>query len=113
MRVLMRVEVPTTEGNRGLQSGKWQKVTTDFKQAFSPESMYFVIENGLRTVYVVVSIDKVNAIPALVEPWFQGLHARVELLPCLTYDEMDAAGPEIAMAIGNYADRYIRGNKTD
>lgn len=107
MRILIRAEVSAEDGNHGFQSGRWQKVTSDFMKEFEPECMYFVIENGYRNIYVVANVDKVTDIPALSEPWFQGLNARVEVMPCLTYDEMDDAGPAIAMAIGNYADRYI------
>lgn len=107
MRILLRAVIPAEAGNHGLQSGKWQRVTTDFMKEFNPECMYFVIENGFRNIYVVANIDKVTDIPALSEPWFQGLNAEVEVMPALTFDEMDEAGPAIAMAIGNYAERYI------
>jgi len=108
MRILIKAEISAEAGNRGLQSGKWQKVTADFMEEFKPECMYFVIENGHRNIYVVANIEKITDIPALTEPWFQGLNARVEVMPCLTYEDMNAAGPAIAMAIGEYADRYIR-----
>lgn len=108
MRVLMRVSVTTLDGNHGFQSGKLQKITADFQKQYQPEMLYYTVERGDRVIYVVVQLTDSTQLPALSEPWMQGLNAQVDVTPCLTYSDLEDAGPDIAMAIGNYADPYIR-----
>ena len=67
-----------------------------------PEAAYFVEDDGRRTGYIVVNIDDPSQIPAVVEPFFLGFNAEVEIHPAMTTEDLGKAGPAIESAVKKY-----------
>jgi hypothetical protein len=51
MRMLVRIQVPTADGNRAIQDGSLPAVLEKAMQELEPEAAYFVAEDGKRTFY--------------------------------------------------------------
>ena len=57
-----------------------------------PEAAYFYEEDGERTGMIIVNFDKASQIPSLAEPWFLYFDAAVHIRPCMTPEDLAAAG---------------------
>ena len=58
-----------------------------------PEAVYFVIEDGQRTVYFIVNAEGVADMPRIAEPLWHSWNADVTVLPAFTPDDMAEAMP--------------------
>ena len=102
MRILLQASMPMDKGNEAIKSGKLGEIIGAILEEQKPEAAYFAEDNGLRTAFVVVNIDDPSQIPAIAEPWFLGLNARVELHPAMVADDLMKAGPAIEAAAKKY-----------
>ena len=105
MRMLMKISLPTENGNRGIADGSLPKTIEAILQEQKPEAAYFVAENGMRTAYVVLDLKSTSDIPAIAEPWFLAFNASIEATPAMTLQDLAAAGPGIESAVRKYGAR--------
>ena len=68
MRVLLKVDIPTIEGNEAARSGTLAKKIQSIIDDQKPEAVYFTDSNGLRSGYLFLNIDDSSKIPAIAEP---------------------------------------------
>ena len=102
MRMLLKVNIPTPEGNEGIRTGA---LTTKLKaiiDELKPEAAYFAEEDGERTAYLFVDMAEPWDLPRLVEPFFLSFSARVTARPAMALDDLAKAGPAIERAVENY-----------
>ena len=59
--------------------------------------------HGTRTELLIVDMQDASQIPALAEPWFLALGARLEMVPVMVLDDIKKAGPAIERACKKYA----------
>lgn len=94
MRFVVKVTLPVEKFNAAVRDGtagkKLQQILDDTK----PEAVYFWEEAGKRGGILVVNLEKTSQIPAIAEPWFLYFDAGVELHPCMTPQDLAAAGLE-------------------
>lgn len=102
MRMLMRIEVPTEEGNAATRNGTLERVMQESMGKLKPEGMYLTTVNGCRGGYVVFNLDDAAQLPSITEPLFQALGARIELAPCFTPQELLQAGSDVQQAAQTY-----------
>ena len=57
-------------------------------EKWRPEAAYFFPRKGQRATLFIVNVDDPSKIPALVEPFFVGLNAEVELTPAMTFEDL-------------------------
>lgn len=88
MRCLLQVELPIEAGNAGIKSGKLPEVIGATMEKWKPEAAYFFPSNGARACLMVVNLDNPSQIPALVEPLFLALSAKVVVTPVMTIDDL-------------------------
>jgi hypothetical protein len=99
MRFIMRMEIPTEAGNAALSDPKFgQKMQAILKEV-GAEAAYFTSIRGQRGGYIVVNMKDASQIPAIAEPFFHWLNAKVEFLPVMTPEDLGKAGPSIAAAV--------------
>ena len=102
MRVLLKASVPVEVGNEAARNGKLAATMQAILEEQKPEAVYFLPENGNRTVLVFLDLESPGQIPKIVEPWFLAFNASVELTPVFTPEEIPAVEADIAQAVEKY-----------
>jgi hypothetical protein len=96
MRMLMKVSIPVTAGNKGVKEGVLPRTVMQFVEQYKPEGTWFTAQNGLRTAFFVFDMKNTNDIPSIAEPFFMNLDATVDLSPVMNLEDMKT-GVERAM----------------
>jgi len=101
----MKVEWPTEAANKAIADPKFgEKVQTLLKE-IKAEAAYFTTLKGQRGGYIVVNMDDVSQMPAIAEPFFLWLNARITWLPVMLPEDLGKAGPDIAAAVQKWASK--------
>ena len=90
MRMMLRVVVPNEGGNKAVKDGSIGKIMGQFSEEHRPEAAYFVTEAGERTAYFFLDLKDVTQIPAMAEPFFLGLNARITFMPAMNPQDLKA-----------------------
>ena len=88
MRFMLIVRMATEPGNAAVREGRVGEVIRRALEQLRPEAAYFGPMDGVRTGFLVVDIDDASRIPAVSEPFFQELGARVDFVPVMTAEEV-------------------------
>ena len=103
MRFLVKATIPVEAGNALVQDPRFGKRLEEIIQDLKPETVYFAIEGGQRTMYFIVNVADVSQTPAIAEPLWLLLQANVEFIPVMNQADMAKAAPAIARAAQKYA----------
>ena len=103
MRFLLKVSIPTSSGNARVLDGTLGQTIESILNELRPEAAYFAEEQGERTGFIFCNIKEESEIPAVAEPWFLALGARVEFHPCMTIADLKKAAPGFENAIKKYS----------
>jgi hypothetical protein len=103
MRMLVKIQIPSFEGNIGLKEGILKKLTEDCQSKFKVEAMYFLADQGLRTAMIFMEMKDPSEMPAIAEPWFQALNASIEMTPVMIPADLEKAQPDIEKAIKEFS----------
>ena len=98
MRFLVKATIPVKAGNALVQDPDFGKRLEEIVGDLRPETVYFAIEGGQRTVYLIVNAADASQTPAIAEPLWLSLNANVEFTPIMTQADMAKAAPSIAQA---------------
>jgi hypothetical protein len=88
MRMLMRIQVPTDDGNRAIEDGSLPTVLEKAIAELKPEAAYFVAEDGKRTFYWFLDMTDQSDLPWVAERFFTGLNATVQTTPAMTFEDV-------------------------
>ena len=88
MRIMLIVSMETVVANKAISDGSLPKLIEEFFTKNSPESVYFTANNGDRTMYAVLDMKDSSEIPAICEPFFMKLNAKIEFRPAMNMDEL-------------------------
>jgi hypothetical protein len=102
MRMLMKVTIPGPEGNAAILDGSLGTTIGSILADLKPEAVYFAEENGARTGFIFVNLEKESQIPALAEPWFLAFNAKVELHPAMSLEDLKNSAPGMQSAARKY-----------
>lgn len=103
MRFLIRATMPVAAGNAFLKSEGWQAKMDQIMGDIKPETAYFTLDRGQRTIYMLVNVEHSHQLPSLAEPLWHTFQADVEFIPTMTQEDFGAAMPGIEAAIKKYA----------
>jgi hypothetical protein len=98
---LIRATLPVDAGNKlikGDMQATFDKVMGDVR----PEQVFFCVEKGQRTIYMLVDLQSATDMVRIGEPLWLALGADVETIPAMTQDEFQAAGPTLGQVIAKY-----------
>jgi hypothetical protein len=99
MRMLMRVSIPVEAGNAAVRAGTLGATIQRLVRELNPEAAYFFADDdGNRSGSVVFDMKETSQIPAIAEPWFLELNAKISFRPVMNPQDLEAAGPGIAAA---------------
>lgn len=96
MRCIVKFSIPVDIGNDLVRSGRLGEVNAAIIEALEPEAVYFTAENGARGGIMIINIDDAADIPRIAEPFFLAFESEVEILPCMTPEDLARAGGSIA-----------------
>lgn len=91
MRFLVRAQLPTEAGNKAVKSTKFLQTIEDFIKKANAEAAYFFEAGGDRTLAFIVNIERADMIPAIAEPLFQDMGAKVEFHPVMLLEDLKKA----------------------
>ena len=102
MKFLIRATMPVAAGNAFVKRGDWQGKMDQIMGDLKPETAYFCLDRGQRTLYMLVNVEHSHQLPAIAEPLWHTFQADVEFIPTMTQDDFGAAMPGIEAAIQKY-----------
>ena len=98
MRFITRATICNESGNRLVRDKDFNKKMETILSDVRPETVYFGIENGKRTLFAVVNVEGAHELPRIAEPFWLALNAEVEFIPVMTREDFTKAGPSIESA---------------
>ena len=102
MRFMVKVIWNVEKGNELARKGNLGKIAQTILEEIKPESAYFLAQEGKRSAILFVDMDDASKIPAIAEPWFLALNARMEFKPVMTLEDLQKAGASIAKAVEKF-----------
>ena len=102
MRIFLKVEIPVEAGNTLAKKGKLGETIQSILKEQKPEAAYFTEMNGNRTGLIFLDLADPSEIPAIAEPWFLALNAKIEFHPVMIPADLAKAGPAIDKAAKKY-----------
>lgn len=91
MKFMLQVEIDTPAGNQLVADGRIGQVIEEVLENAKPEVSYFYERGGRRAFTLVVDVPDTTYLPALLEPMWVGLGAKVEAIPVMTADDLRVA----------------------
>jgi hypothetical protein len=88
MRMMLKVTIPVGPGNRAIKDGTIAKTMGEAMERLKPEAAYFGPQGGNRTAMFFFDMKDATQIPPLVEPFFLGLEAEIELTPVMNAEDL-------------------------
>src|SRR5215475_14310323 len=102
MRFLIHAKIPTEAGNLMLQDPNLLNKLETYKNEVKAEVTYFFEEEGDRVAAFIVDISAASEIPVLIEPLFNGMGARVQLHPIMSFDDLKNGIPQAVVEANSY-----------
>ena len=88
MRFMLIVHMSTELANATVREGRVADLLRRSMEQLQPEAAYFGPLDGMRTAFLVFDLDDPSRIPAISEPFYQELGARLDFVPVMTRDEL-------------------------
>jgi hypothetical protein len=88
MRCMLKIEIDTEAGNKAITDGSLPKVMEQVAGQIKPEAAYFTTDNGNRTAFYIFDMTDPAQMPAIAEPAFMNLNARVTIVPVMNQDDL-------------------------
>lgn len=88
MRMMLKITIPTENGNRTVKDGSLPKILESTMKKLKPEAAYFLADKGRRTAMIFFDMRDASDVPSIAEPLFMALNAEVELLPVMNADDL-------------------------
>jgi hypothetical protein len=82
--------MPVEAANAAIADGRLGKVLSAALERLKPEAVYFTTIDGDRGGFLVFDLQDPSDIPSICEPFFHQLHAKVELSPVMTPEDVQA-----------------------
>jgi hypothetical protein len=98
MRMLLKMEMDVQAANQAIKDGSLTETIDRVMAQIQPEAAYFTALDGKRTALIFFDLKEPSQIPAVAEPFFQTVNARVELTPAMNADDVRAGLQEAAKA---------------
>ena len=91
MKFLVKANWPNENANEQFASGKGPETIQGILEEIKPEAVYFGLEGGERTAWMIVNADEASQMPGIAEPLFLGLNARIDIKPVMTPEDLAKA----------------------
>lgn len=88
MRMMMKVHMDTQAGSRTIADGSMPATMQALMEMIKPEAAYFGPDDGGRTAFMVFDLVEPAQLPAISEPLFSKLNAKIDLFPVMNADDL-------------------------
>jgi hypothetical protein len=105
MRMMLKVNMATQAANELARQGKLGSTIQSILADLKPEAAFFTDDDGERTGFIFFDLADSSAIPAVAEPWFLALNARLTFRPVMNSEDLGRALPGIEAAVKKYGAR--------
>ena len=102
MRTMLKVNMCTETANNLARQGRLGETIRSILADLKPEAAYFADDNGERTGFIFFDLTEPSQIPAVAEPWFLALNAKVSFRPIMNTDDLAKAIPGIERAVKKF-----------
>lgn len=90
MHTILKVTMTdVAETNAAISDGRLEKIFKLVAKTIHPETSLFYSDQGYRTALYAFDMQDASQIPQIVEPFFTGLNAKVELYPAMNAEELN------------------------
>ena len=79
----------TAAATKAIHGGRMPALMQSVMETLKPEAAYFGPDNGQRTAFIIFDMDDPSQLPAISEPFFSELNARVEVFPVMDRDDLE------------------------
>jgi hypothetical protein len=87
MRMMMKITIPFEAANKAMRDGTAQQIIGTQLAALRPEAAYFFPADDGRMILLFIDLKDPSDMPAIGEPWFQGLSARITFTPVMNPED--------------------------
>lgn len=95
MRTMMKIRIPAEAGSEAIRDGSLPQLMQETMSRLQPEAAYFGPEDGFRTAFIVFDLADPSQLPAVTEPVFRTLKAKVEVFPVMDRDDLQKGLQEL------------------
>ena len=88
MRFMLIVRMSTEMANATVREGRVGDLLQRTMEQLQPEAAYFGPLDGMRTAFLVFNLDDPSKIPAISEPLYQELGARLDFIPVMSPEDL-------------------------
>jgi len=88
MRTLVRIVLDVAASNKAIKDGSLSAILQSTIEKLRPEASYFHTIDGSRACFMVFDMKDPSEIPAIAEPFFTELNARVDFCPVMNADDL-------------------------
>jgi hypothetical protein len=88
MRVMLKANIPTAEGNAAIKNGDMGQTMAKVIEQLKPEAVYFSLDNGMRTGFFFFDLKEPSDMPRAAEDLFIKLGAHITMTPAMTFEEL-------------------------
>lgn len=103
MKFLIRATMEVEAGNHLCRDKEMNQKMEAVMSDVRPESVYFGIEKGQRTVLCLVNVESASDIPRIAEPFWLAFKANVEFTPVMSSEDFKRAVPHIENAARKFS----------
>jgi len=90
MRMMMKVSIPIESASAAVRDGTAQRIVRASFETLRPEAAYFYPAEDGRTILFFIDVKDSSDMPAIGEPFFNGLGARVTFTPVMNAQDFQA-----------------------
>jgi hypothetical protein len=94
MKMLLRITMPNEPFNSMIKKGTIGNILDKIMSDLKPEAAYFTLDDGERSVLLVVNINKPGDYVKYAEPFFLEFDASVKYEIAMSPEELKSAGIE-------------------
>jgi hypothetical protein len=98
MRMMLKVSIPTEDGNRTIKDGSPQAIERVMAE-LKPEAAYFTAEGGRHTAFIFLDVAHSSDMPLVAERFFFGFNANVDMIPVMNADDLRKGLPAAMAAL--------------
>jgi hypothetical protein len=96
MRMMMKIAIPIEAGNKAVADGSAQRILQASFETLRPEAAYFYPAEEGRMILMFIDVKEPSDMPAIGDPFFTGMNARVTYTPVMNPQDFQAGLAKLA-----------------